>query len=76
MDAPGTLVLLPAIIFLLHDLQWGGTKCPWDNGHVIAILVLAVVLFVFVFIEYHSGDRAMLPFRVLKNRNIWESSVI
>lgn len=76
MDVPGTIILLPAIICLLLALQWGGTKYPWDNGRIIALLVLAVVLLsIFVFIEYRSGDRATLPFRVLKNRNIWGSSI-
>ncbi|KAJ5355441.1 uncharacterized protein N7496_012653 [Penicillium cataractarum] len=76
MDIPGTLILLPAIICLLLALQWGGTKYPWDNGRIIALLVLAVVLLsVFVFVEYRSGERATLPFRVLKNRNIWGSSI-
>ncbi|KAJ5875635.1 uncharacterized protein N7473_012982 [Penicillium subrubescens] len=76
MDVPGTLILLPAIICLLLALQWGGTKYPWDNGRIIALLVLAAILqSVFVFIEYRSGDRATLPFRVLKNRNIWGSSI-
>lgn len=76
MDAPGTLILLPAVVCLLIALQWGGTKYPWGNGRIIALLVLAVVLLsVFVFIEYRSGDRATLPFRVLKNRNIWGSSI-
>ncbi|KAF3401555.1 Efflux pump roqT [Penicillium rolfsii] len=76
MDVPGTLILLPAVVCLFVALQWGGTKYSWGNGRIIALLVLAVVLLSgFVFIEYRSGDLATLPFRVLKNRNIWGSSI-
>ncbi|KAJ5125093.1 uncharacterized protein N7515_008918 [Penicillium bovifimosum] len=76
MDIPGTLCLLPGIICLLLALQWGGTKYPWDNGRIIALLVLAfVVLVVFMLVQARSGDLATVPTRIFCNRNIWGSSL-
>ncbi|KAJ5658307.1 Efflux pump [Penicillium longicatenatum] len=71
-DLPGTLVLIPSIICLIIALQWGGSTYPWDNGRIIALFVIAGVLFtVFVGIQIWQKDRATLPMRLLKNRNIW-----
>jgi MFS family permease len=76
MDIPGTLCLLPGIICLLLALQWGGTKYPWDNGRIIALLVLSfVILIVFGFVQVRSGEFATVPTRILCNRNIWGSSL-
>lgn len=76
MDLPGTSCLLPGIICLLLALQWGGTKYPWSNGRIIALLVIAIVLFIcFIVIQCVSGERATVPGRVFGNRNVWGSSL-
>jgi MFS family permease len=76
MDLPGSLCLLPGVICLLIALQWGGTRYAWDSARIVALLVLAGVLFVaFIVIQYFSGDRATVPRRVFSNRNVWGSSL-
>ncbi|KAJ5796867.1 uncharacterized protein N7518_005407 [Penicillium psychrosexuale] len=76
MDILGTFCLLPGIICLLLSLQWGGTKYPWSNGRIIALLVLAfVILVAFGFIQLRSGELATVPQRIFCNRNIWGSSL-
>ncbi|KAL2830522.1 major facilitator superfamily domain-containing protein [Aspergillus cavernicola] len=76
MDVPGTICLLPGVICLLLALQWGGSKYPWKDGRIIALLVLAGVLaIIFIVIQYFSGDRATVPKRVFGNRNVWGAAL-
>ena len=59
------------IICLLLALQWGGSKYPWSNGRIIALLVVfAVLLVVFVVIQFWKGDNATVPPRILKQRTV------
>ncbi len=40
LDLIGLAALTPSMVCLLLALQFGGTVYPWDNGRVIALLVL------------------------------------
>jgi hypothetical protein len=74
IDIPGTIAFIPAVISLLLVLQWGGTKYPWSDKRIIALLVVfGVLIILFITIQIFSGDRATVPPRVFKNRNIWGS---
>ncbi|KAJ5180495.1 MFS transporter [Penicillium capsulatum] len=71
-DLPGTFFLVPAVICLLLALQWGGSAYPWSNGRIVALFVLFGVLFIiFLGVQVLQKDRATIPFRIMKNRNIW-----
>lgn len=71
-DLPGTLFIVPAVICLLLALQWGGSNYPWNDGRIIALFVLFGVLFiVFLGVQVWQKDRATIPVRMMKNRNIW-----
>ena len=71
MDLPGSFVIMAAVVCYLLALQWGGTTKPWNSGPVIGTLVAFVVLVnVFIVVEWYSGDRALLQFRLLKDRTI------
>jgi len=75
MDLPGTSVFLPGVICLLLALQWGGTKYNWANARIIALLVLAGLLIAaFVALQFLRGEKATVPPRVFKNRNIWSTA--
>ncbi|KAJ6089553.1 hypothetical protein N7467_004769 [Penicillium canescens] len=75
LDLIGSLVLLPAIIGLLLALQWGGTKYAWSSGQIIGLLVVfGVLILVFMGVQWWAGDRATVPLRLIKNRNIWGSA--
>lgn len=70
-DIFGTLVFLPMIVCLLLALQWGGSKYPWSNGRVIALLVVfAVLLIVFIGIQVWKKENATVPPRILKQRTV------
>ncbi|KAJ5707688.1 hypothetical protein N7488_007489 [Penicillium malachiteum] len=72
MDLLGTFFFLPAIISLLLALQWGGTKYNWGNVRIIVLFVLFGVLgLVFIAVQHRAGDRATVPPRMIKNRNVW-----
>jgi hypothetical protein len=71
MDLPGTFVIMAAVICYLLALQWGGVTKSWKDSTVIGTLVgFALLVIVFIGIEWYSGERALIPFRILKNRNV------
>ncbi|KAH7021083.1 major facilitator superfamily transporter [Microdochium trichocladiopsis] len=71
LDLPGAFVLLPAIVMLLLALQWGGVEYPWRDAKIIGLFCGAGALaLIFVGIEIWQGDKALLPPRFFKNRNI------
>ncbi|KAJ5997574.1 hypothetical protein N7522_009234 [Penicillium canescens] len=72
LDLIGTAIFLPGIICLLLALQWGGQKYPWANVRIIVLFVLfGVCLCVWIYIQYRKQDRATVPPRIIKNRNVW-----
>ncbi|KAJ5225367.1 hypothetical protein N7468_006592 [Penicillium chermesinum] len=72
LDLLGSLFFLPAIISLLLALQWGGTKYDWGNGRIIGLFVaFGVLIIIFIGIQWWGQDRATVPPRLIKNRNVW-----
>lgn len=58
-----------SIVSLLLALEWGGTTYSWGSGRIIALLVVAVVVFgAFIALEMLRKDRATIPSSVLLNR--------
>lgn len=75
LDLFGSMFFLPAIICLLLALQWGGTKYSWGSGRIIALLVVfGVLIIVFIALQWWGQDRATVPPRLIKNRNVWGSA--
>ncbi|KAF3017953.1 hypothetical protein E8E15_004372 [Penicillium rubens] len=75
LDLIGSFFFLPSIISLLLALQWGGTKYAWGSGRIIGLFVVFGVLgLVFIGVQIWAGDRATVPPRLIKNRNIWGSA--
>lgn len=71
LDPLGTIVFLPGIICLLLPLQWGGTTYAWSDARIIVLFILSgILLSLFMYIQYRSGDTATIPFRIIKNRSI------
>jgi MFS family permease len=72
LDLLGSVFFLPAIISLLLALQWGGTKYDWSNGRIIGLFVVfGVLILIFMGIQYWAQDKATIPPRLIKNRNVW-----
>lgn len=71
IDVIGFLIFTPAIVCLLLALQWGGSTYPWDDGRIIALLVLfGVLLILFLVFEYWKGVDASLPLRIITKRSV------
>ncbi|CCG83837.1 protein of unknown function [Taphrina deformans PYCC 5710] len=76
IDLYGASVFIPAIICLILALQWGGSTHPWNSSVIIGLFIGAGLLaIVFVALQIHFGDKAMLPPRILKNRTVWSCSI-
>jgi hypothetical protein len=71
LDPPGLAFLLPAIVCLLLALQWGGTTYAWNDGRIIALLVLfPVFTAVFIGIQIKRPNFATVPPRIIMQRSI------
>lgn len=71
MDPLGILAFIPAIISVLLGLQWGGTRYPWKDTRIIVLFVLfAVFGAAWGGIQVWMQERATVPPRLLKNRNV------
>lgn len=71
LDPIGTIFFVSGIVCLLLALQWGGSTYPWNDGRIIALLVLFILLiFVFMFFQGWKPETATVPPRIIKNRSI------
>lgn len=59
------------VVCLLLALQWGGSTYDWDNGRIIALLVLTgLLLIAFIGIQMWKKDYGTVPPRVFKQRSM------
>ena len=71
MDIPGAALIMGAAICYLLALQWGGITKSWSNSSVIGTLVgFGLIVIVFIVLEYHMGERALMQGRLLKQKII------
>lgn len=71
LDIPGTLIVMPSVTCLIIALQFGGVKYGWSDSRIVVMLVVCAVLFIaFAMWQYHKGDNATIPPRIIKNRSI------
>lgn len=75
LDLLGSAFFLPSVICGLLALQWGGIKYEWSDTRLIVLLVCCAVLAVlFIVVQWWRGDKATVPPRLIKNRNMWGSA--
>jgi len=71
LDPAGTIFFISGIVCLLLTLQWGGSTYPWNDGRIVALLVLFVFLMsAFIAVQLWNKDTATVPLRIVKNRSI------
>ncbi|KAK3292697.1 major facilitator superfamily domain-containing protein [Chaetomium fimeti] len=71
LDLLGMSMLVPSIVCLLLALQWGGTEYAWNSSVIIGLFVgFAVMAIIFIGIQIWKGDKATLPPRLFKNRDV------
>ncbi|KAK4465133.1 major facilitator superfamily transporter [Cladorrhinum samala] len=76
LDLPGFMLVAPGAVMLLLGLQFGGNEHPWDSSVVIGLLCGGgATLLLFLAWEHRQGDRAMMPFAMLRNRVIRSAAV-
>ncbi|GAA5902761.1 MDR family MFS transporter [Sporobolomyces salmoneus] len=72
IDWIGGVLSLGAVTSLVLALQWGGNQKPWNDGAVIACLVVAGVGFIaFGLWQRWLGDKALVPPAIFKDYSIW-----
>lgn len=75
LDPLGVSIFIPAVVCLLLALQWGGSKYPWSNVRIIALLVLFGILILgFAAIQLWAGKNATVPASIMRQRTIWSMS--
>ena len=76
MDPVGAMIVMGAVISYLLALHYGGQTYAWNSSQVVGLLVGFVVLSAaFAAWEWCQEDRAMVPFRLARERVYLVSSV-
>ncbi|KAI1215167.1 putative MFS multidrug transporter [Annulohypoxylon truncatum] len=76
LDLVGFAIFAPAAIMFLLALQFGSSEYPWSSSTVIGLFVGAGVAFpIFLYWEYREGDKAMIPFSMIRKRIVWVSTL-
>ena len=77
LDIGGFCLFAPSAIMLLMALQWGGSEYAWNSATVIGLLCGSAGTFaIFAAWEYRLGDNAMIPYSMLRKREVWSSCVV
>jgi predicted MFS family arabinose efflux permease len=71
LDLAGAAIFIPAIVCLLLALQWGGADYAWSNSRIIGLFIgFALMVGIFIGIQFWKQDKGTLPPRLFKDRNI------
>ncbi|MCJ1307148.1 hypothetical protein MMC25_000794 [Agyrium rufum] len=71
LDVLGLVTIIIAIASLLLALRWGGSRYPWGNARIVALLALFSILTVaFVLIQIWKQEKATVPPRMFKKRSV------
>ncbi|EON65089.1 hypothetical protein W97_04324 [Coniosporium apollinis CBS 100218] len=71
MDFVGTFTLMGAVVCFLLAMQWGGVTKAWSSADVIGMLVgFGIISIVFIALEIHLGERALIIPRLMKNKTL------
>ncbi|KAK5108519.1 hypothetical protein LTR62_008259 [Meristemomyces frigidus] len=76
LDLIGTTIFVPCVICLLLALQWGGTTYAWsDYRIIICFTFFAILVLIFVAVQWYSGDKATIPVNIALQRSIAFGSI-
>ncbi|KAJ5680303.1 hypothetical protein N7536_011442 [Penicillium majusculum] len=74
LDLIGFALFAPSAIQLLLALQYGGNKFTWHSTQVIGLFCGAGATFIaFLLWGYRQGDKAMIPFAMIRKTIVWSS---
>lgn len=70
-DFYGMITAMTAVVCCLLGLEWAGTTYAWGSTRIVALFMLSgFFVCIAAVIQIWKGDEAMLPPRIMKNRNI------
>ena len=76
MDFGGCCLIMGSIVSFILALSYGGQTKAWNSSTVIGLLVgFVLISAVFIAWEGFQGDRAMLPWSVLKRRDVGVNAI-
>lgn len=76
LDLFGAVLVMAGVISFILALQYGGLNYAWNSSVVIGLLVGSFLIgLAFAAWEYFQGERASIPGRLLKTRNVWVPSL-
>ncbi|PLB54151.1 MFS general substrate transporter [Aspergillus steynii IBT 23096] len=76
-DFLGFTLFAPAAIQLLLALQYGGHQYAWNSATVIGLFCGSGGTFIVFFLwEWHEGDNAMIPLRIIRRQIVWTSCIL
>ncbi|KAJ7594495.1 major facilitator superfamily domain-containing protein [Mycena floridula] len=71
IDMLGAAFLIAGVTCLLLALQWGGTVHPWKSSTIWGLFLgFALIISVFIFIQFRRQEMATIPPGVLKQRTV------
>ena len=74
-DPIGMILVFSAVLCFFLAIQWGGVVYSWNSGIEIGLLVgCALLLAIFILNEWYQGDRALVVYRLLRQRSIGASA--
>jgi MFS family permease len=77
LDLLGFALFAPAAIQLLLALQYGGNEYAWNSATVIGLFCGAGATFlVWLAWDWHKGDNALIPLRMIQKRAVWSGSSV
>lgn len=77
LDLISVSIFIPAILMLLLAVQWGGTTYAWSSATIIGLFCGAAVTFlIFAAMQWHNGDSASIPSRILLQRSVFSASMV
>ncbi|KAL4789100.1 major facilitator superfamily domain-containing protein [Aspergillus venezuelensis] len=75
LDVVGSILQVAALTAFILTISWGGVVYPWNSGQVIALFVVAGVLFIIlvlqqVFTVFTTLERRIIPVEFFRSRTI------
>jgi hypothetical protein len=62
---------------LLLALQWGGNRNPWKSATTIGLIIgFVIMICIFTVWEWHQGDEASIPRRIMGQRSVYSAAAI
>ena len=72
----GMALIVSSPTFLILALQWGGSRYAWPSWQILTFLIAFVILLAaFAYSQYRREHKALIPPRILLQRNVLAASL-